>query len=93
MLKGLGDMGQILKQRFKNVQKRLQKNRRRASTTERSGDRQRRIPVCRHPDRPGRSLQTSARSKKIIFAVNDAVDKTEYAAGDGKAYRRPNIPV
>jgi len=87
MLKGLGDMGQILKlqKEFKNVQKRLQKNETAGESTDgtvrATVNGEYRLVDIQIDQAVLASADKRAIEKKIIFAVNDAVDKTkEYAA-------------
>lgn len=87
MLKGLGEMGQIMKlqKEFKNVQKKLQKSEAVGESTDgtvkATVNGEYTLVDLRIDEAALASADRRAIEKKIIFAVNDAVAKTkEYAA-------------
>jgi len=87
MLKGLGEMGQIMKlqKEFKNIQKKLQKNEVTGESTDgtirATVNGEYRLVDLKIDEAALATADRRAVEKKIIFAVNDAVDKTkEYAA-------------
>ena len=100
MLKGLGDMGQILKlqKEFKNIQKRLQKNELTGESTDgtvkATVNGEYRLVDIQIDQAVLAGADKRAIEEKIVFAVNDAVDKTkEYAAEEmAKLTGGLNIP-